>query len=209
MKTRIIGDIHGKFYDYQLLTEAQEHSIQVGDFGFGFNDYWDDRAVDWHGANPGHRFIRGNHDNPAQCKKSSGFIQDGFVENDVMFIGGAWSIDWGYRTEGVDWWRDEECTMEQFYHIISVYEQVKPRIMITHDAPLSVTEQMFIKTGRAMGGSNARSIKTLTGSALQMMFEIHQPDEWYFGHWHHTVKETIEGTQFQCIGECDFVDVEL
>jgi hypothetical protein len=58
----------------------------------------------------------GNHDNPYMCKQDMvGYISDGTVEGDVMYIGGAWSIDnpvappgWYRRTAGFDWWFDEE-----------------------------------------------------------------------------------------------------
>lgn len=208
-KTRFVGDIHGDFYSYMVAIQSAESSIQVGDFGFGFNSYWDERAAEFHQTHPHHRFIRGNHDSLVACRASPGFIPDGFVQNDMMFIGGAWSIDRAFRTEGIDWWADEECSTQEFYRLIDVYEATKPRIMVTHDAPLSVTEQMFIRSGKAIFGKNAKPIKTLTGLALETMFEINRPDLWIFGHWHHTVAETIRGTRFQCIGECDFVDVDL
>jgi hypothetical protein len=41
------------------------------------------------------------------------------------------------------------------------------------------------------------------------MFDIHQPDEWYFGHWHTSMQYKHGRTMFQCIGILDYVDVEL
>ena len=105
--TRLIGDIHGEWELYhQTATDAInfggcERTIQVGDFGVGFSGpYWHDRADEFHWDGT-HRFIRGNHDDPARCRKMAGWIQDGLIEDDVMFIGGAWSIDHAHRTEGV------------------------------------------------------------------------------------------------------------
>ena len=57
-----------------------------------------------------HKFIRGNHDDPQACREHPYWIKDGLIENDIMYIGGAWSIDREYRTEGVSWWRDEELS---------------------------------------------------------------------------------------------------
>lgn len=207
--TRIIGDIHGHWYNYALLTKNIEHnSIQVGDFGIGFNGtYWHDRANKHH-ATKQHRFIRGNHDNPNMCREDMvGYIPDGTIENDVMYLGGAWSIDWQYRTEGIDWWRDEELTYRELDELISVYEVVKPRVMITHDCPTIAAYYMFIKTGNSIGGNNLKL--TRTGEALQTMFELHQPENWYFGHWHETKTMKINGTTFQCIGIDNYIDVEL
>ena len=213
--TRIIGDIHGEWELYhQTATDAInfggcERTIQVGDFGVGFSGpYWHDRADEFHWDGT-HRFIRGNHDDPARCKKMAGWIQDGLIEDDVMFIGGAWSIDQAFRTEGVSWWADEELSMEQLYRMIEIYDQVRPRVMITHDAPLDVTTEMFIQSGLALFKNSAKAIPTRTGMAFNTMLDIHQPDEWYFGHWHHSMQYKYGRTMFQCLGIHDYVDVEL
>lgn len=210
--TRIIGDIHGKIYDYKMFSIADFNgpSIQVGDFGIGFSSpYWHDELADWQKQNPHHRFIRGNHDDPDRCKTMPGFIADGKIENDVMFIGGAWSIDHAWRTEGVDWWAGEELSIIELDRLIDVYDTVRPRVMITHDAPTDVTYQMFVQSGLALGGTSAKKINTRTGQAFQAMFDIHQPDEWYFGHWHVTMQCKFGRTMFHCLGELDYVDVEL
>ncbi len=115
--TRLIGDIHGLVNDYKVyaIGDFAGPTIQLGDFGIGFgqSDYWHESINDYHTVGK-HRFIRGNHDNPEQCMQMSGCINDGNIEDDVMFIGGAWSIDnpvappgWYRRTAGVDWWFDE------------------------------------------------------------------------------------------------------
>lgn len=212
MLTRIIGDIHGKFYDYQsyAIHDFKGPTIQVGDFGIGFaGDYWHDSVAAWQEANPHHRFIRGNHDDPARCRTMPGYIADGLIEGDVMFIGGAWSIDWAYRAEGISWWRDEQLSVPEFERLIDEYARVKPRVMITHDAPDEVTDAMFIKGGLAIGGPNAKKISTRTGLAFQAMLDLHQPDEWYFGHWHHTMQYKHGRTLFTCIGELDYIDVDI
>lgn len=212
-KTRLIGDIHGMLNDYKSYSIGyfEGNTIQLGDFGIGMgqSDYWHESVNDFH-ADGTHRFIRGNHDNPSMCKSEMvGYIPDGYVENDIMFIGGAWSIDHSYRTVGVDWWEDEECSIQEFERFIELYATVKPRVMITHDAPTIVTEHMFIKTGRAIGGSNARSIKTLTGQALELMAQIHQPEFHFFGHWHNTSCSNYNGTTYMCLGELDYIDFDI
>ena len=217
-RTRIIGDIHGKTYDYQIhclkhgIRHANEEyplkSIQVGDFGIGFNNqYWHDELNKWMKANPSHRFIRGNHDDPAKCKTMHNYIEDGKIEDGLMFIGGAWSIDYGWRTAGIDWWADEELDIVTFNNLIHAYSVHKPRVMITHDCPTSIAWELFISRGDSLAG--AKQIKTRTGEALQAMWEIHQPEMWFFGHWHNTRDITLHGTRFQCLGELDYIDVEL
>jgi hypothetical protein len=213
--TRIIGDIHGKLHDYQLYSigEFDGPTIQIGDFGIGFaGNYWDERVNELH-ADGTHRFIRGNHDKPAHCKSEMvGYIADGTVENDVMFIGGAWSIDnpnappgWYCRTADVDWWADEECSDEEFLRFAEMYSIMRPRVMITHDCPWKVSKEMFFNSGFI----NGVHYPTRTGAFFDKLMEIHQPNEWYFGHWHTTMQYKYGRTIFQCIGELDYVDVEL
>jgi len=218
--TRIVGDIHGGFNEYSFFTlgvgrtrhatdpAPPMRSVQVGDFGIGFHSpYWHDSVNDWMEKNPDHRFIRGNHDDPAMCKTMKNYIADGTVEGEVMYIGGAWSIDHAYRTEGRDWWRDEELSVMEFDRLTKIYEETKPRVMITHDCPTSVAWEMFLSKGLGLAG--APQIKTRTGEYLQHMFEMHQPELWFFGHWHHTKCTAINGTEFRCLGEQDYVDVDL
>jgi Icc-related predicted phosphoesterase len=215
--TRIVGDIHGKIYDYRsytLVTEIRgkhivgpERSIQVGDFGIGFfSPFWHEKEIEWQKENPQHRFIRGNHDDPEMCKNMPGYIEDGTVEGDVMFVGGAWSIDFAWRTPMVDWWPGEELSVEELDKLITKFGQTKPRIMITHDCPTQIAWDMFVSRGNSFG---TQHIKTRTGEALQAMWEIHQPEHWIFGHWHNTRDLTLHGTKFQCLGELDFIDIDI
>lgn len=214
--TRIVGDIHGNFNEYSfynLGVGRTRHmgdpvppmrSVQVGDFGIGFyTPYWHDSVNDWMIKNPGHRFIRGNHDDPAMCKKMAGYIGDSKIEDDVMYIGGAWSIDHAWRTPGKDWWPDEELSIETLNTLIDIYRLAKPRVMITHDCPTAIAWDMFVSRW------NGEQIKTRTGEALQAMWETHKPEMWFFGHWHETRDLTLHGTKFQCVGANEYVDVDI
>lgn len=213
--TRLIGDIHGMIYDYKAyaIDNFEGSTIQIGDFGVGFGqgDYWIESLNQFHEAN-GHRFIRGNHDNPAICKTMSGYINDGTVENDVMFIGGAWSIDnpnappgWYKRTAGYDWWPEEECSDEQFQQMLDVYKTMKPRVMITHDCPAKVSYPMFWGTGFIKGPVYPNR----TSAWFDRFIDAHEPEFWFFGHWHKTMCYQHGKTTFICLGELDFIDVDL
>lgn len=214
--TRLIGDIHGDFYSYQAhcIADWQGPTIQVGDFGIGFGqgDYWHEKINAFH-ADGTHRFIRGNHDNPTVCREQMvGCINDGNIEDDIMFIGGAWSIDnpvappgWYRRTAGVDWWFDEECSEERFEQMFELYDFYRPRVMITHDCPASISYKMFWGSGFLTGPTYPNR----TSTWFDRFLEAHQPEEWYFGHWHKTMAFKYGRTMFQCIGELDYVDVEI
>ena len=213
--TRIVGDIHGLFNDYKAhaLHDFEGPHIQIGDFGVGFgqSDYWHE-SVDAYMCASNGRFIRGNHDKPAQCHEMRSWIPDGTVQNDVMYIGGAWSIDnpnappgWYKRTANVDWWADEECSEQQFAVFADIYDLVRPRVLITHDCPHRIATEMFWSSGLLSGPR----YNTRTGDFLQRLQDIHQPELHFFGHWHESMSYRSGRTHFQCIGILDYVDVEL
>lgn len=191
-----IGDIHG---NTKLVTKLgnrfrDANVIQIGDFGVGFNP----NKIDPPQLPENCRFIRGNHDNPASCKMSPHWIQDGHTEitdngTKIMYIGGAYSIDKEWRTPGLDWWEDEECSIEQLYSLYDQYLEFKPDVMVTHDGPMSVLYEMFIT------GTHKPLLNTRTGQAFDEMFKAHQPKHWIFGHWHMNKKMNILGCDFECI----------
>lgn len=205
---RFIGDIHGKVGEYEIIAEGADSSVQIGDFGYGwFSDARKQRLDQFHGSLllGDHQFIRGNHDDPAQCKEASGWIEDGrFDEKQgIMYVGGAWSIDWARRTPGVSWWHDEELSQEEFDIIHTKYVDSKPRIMVTHDAPDAAILASF-EFPNYFGDFKP----TRTSAALQRMFEAHKPDLWIFGHWHIHVDHVVEGTRFICLEELQAADVD-
>lgn len=213
--TRLIGDIHGMFNDYRTysIDDFKGPTIQLGDFGIGFgqSDYWHESVNSFmleHNA----RFIRGNHDNPSQCKQMTNWIPDGTIENDVMYIGGAWSIDnpvappgWYRRTPDVDWWFDEECSDEEFERMYEDYKRAKPRVMITHDCPARISYEMFWGSDFLKGPRYPNR----TSEWLDRFFEVYQPEFHFFGHWHQTMTYKSGNTTFQCLRELDYVDIEL
>lgn len=219
---RFIGDIHGKWLRYADLIYPGTESVQVGDFGWGFTDHntyviedaearramhpLDRRtppemAVEFAMSLGKHRYIRGNHDNPAACLRSKYWIPDGLVENNTMYVGGAYSIDRDWRIEGYDWWCDEELSMTQLEQIINLYEIAQPEIMVTHDCPDGVAHALFDFYAKFEAGSRTRQ-------AFDTMFEIHQPKLWLFGHWHEPRDEVINGTRFVCIPELCYIDID-
>lgn len=202
---RFISDIHGDIDYYAETALNSKQSVQVGDFGIGFIKNLDE--VDAFFENhPQHTFIRGNHDNPALCYGTIGHIKEGtYTDDDIFFVGGAWSIDHAFRREGISWWRDEELSYEQLYKLIEKYAKDKPRIMCTHDFPIQAAKEMFFASGLIRGPQ----YKTRTSLALQEMFEIHQPELWVGGHWHFDTQCIIGRTHFVCMRDLSYIDVDL
>ena len=216
MLTRLIGDIHGMFNDYRAYSIADfaGPTVQVGDFGIGLGggDQWHEAVNEFH-SDGRHRFIRGNHDHPERCREEMvGCINDGNIEDDVMFIGGAWSIDnpvappaWYRRTAGVDWWFDEECSDERFEQMFEAYKFHRPRVMITHDCPGRASYEMFWGSGFLSGPTYPNR----TSTWFDRFFEAHRPEFWFFGHWHHSMMYKSGATTFVCLGEFDTIDVDF
>lgn len=215
--TRFIGDVHGKFGRYKtILADSPYPTIQVGDMGVGFRQW---PHGDW-STNPphatmvagGHRFERGNHDNPDVCKRHSQYIPDGTVEGNTMFIGGALSIDKAYRIEDYSWWADEELSQVQLDDLIDVYGIMRPRVMVTHECPESVAAMIV---GNMPDLMNSGMMKLLprfasrTRVAFERMLAIHAPKLWIFGHWHVPFDYVHNGTRFVCLPELATMDIDL
>lgn len=203
MQATFIGDVHGKYQQYKTLIKSTPNTIQVGDMGIGFRR-WPHGEFS---SNPPYdamvetnaRFIRGNHDNPDVCARHTQWIPDGTIQDDVMFIGGAFSIDRIYRNEDFNWWKNEELNEEVFLRLLEIYNTSKPTVMVTHDCPLSVIPMMH---------SHHWDDKSITQVSLQKMLEAHKPKLWVYGHHHKSFDMVIEGTRFVCLAELEIKDLQ-
>ena len=191
------GDAHGKL---RSLAKRDNPVIQVGDLGVGFvsptalhhkvnsrEDFW---------------FIRGNHDSPEECRKNPRYLGEFGVIDDLFFASGAWSIDQAWRTEGRDWWRDEELSTKQMDEAYELYLKSKPRVVVTHDAPASLFEK-----GGPMELVNFTA--SATAKFLENCFTEHQPELWIFGHHHRSRDFKFRGTRFRCLDELETMEVEF
>lgn len=184
----IIGDVHGKIVQYNNLISKSDTSIQVGDFGFKKQHDWHINHID-----PSkHKINFGNHDYYPYLNMEHSTSNWSYIEDYIFTVRGADSIDKYLRTEGLDWFRNEELTYKEGYQIIENYEKIKPNIVVTHDCPQSVAENLF---------SYIHGNKSMTRLILQEMFEVHQPSQWFFGHHHKDIDVMIEGTNFICLDE--------
>lgn len=203
---RYFGDIHGNLDWYaRRLAECPHPTVQVGDYGIGFVKNTIARRFD----PTRHRFIRGNHDNPAKCTVQENWIADGTVEttatgNKIMYIGGASSIDRAYRIEGVSWWPDEQCSVQQLNDFVDLYIQTKPDIMITHECPETVADGLCAVYNKTKFVDPSR-----TRQAFESMLHFHRPKLWIFGHWHHDLDWLYQGTRFVCLDEFSHIDINV
>lgn len=193
----VIGDIHGKTERYlKLLSRHRgEPSVQLGDLGIGFPG---DESLP---PLPGNTwFIRGNHDNPEAARSHGNYLGDyGCKTIDgirIFYLSGAWSSDQWHRTEGVNWWRDEELSVAELQAAVDLYARVKPEIVLTHDGPEEAVRSLL-----AAHSAHKENNRTATGGALNAMLDAHRPGKWIFGHWHTRFRKKIGGTEFRCLPE--------
>lgn len=207
MSITIIGDVHGRTKTYQKwlrnnLDETQR-SIQIGDVGLGFAGVGlPAPGQPILGLN--HKFFRGNHDDPKRCREHPNYLGDyGYLEADSIFwVAGAWSIDRDMRIEGRSWWRDEELSYEELGKVIDLYLKVRPRFVLSHEAPASAARVLLYDLSGAYFTEKGMCQHSRTSQALESMFQFHQPEKWIFGHYHVDKKFTVPGksTEFICVG---------
>lgn len=186
----IIGGVHGKVNRYwDIIKTHKGTSIQVGDFGFKPHHLWHHVNVDA----KKHQINFGNHDDYSFINYSHSLGDFSYAEeSELMTIRGAFSIDRHIRTEGLDWWKEEEMNYKEMQKAVDFYLEKKPKIVISHDAPHSVRERYFkIKD------------KSLTTNGLQVMFEQYQPELWIFGHHHKSLSRVYKNTHFICLSELE------
>lgn len=194
----VIGDVHGHYDQYERMARKREHTVQLGDLGFKYGCL---KNLD----PEKHKVIGGNHDNYDIIHEFPHYLGDygtsslGGVE--FFFYRGAYSIDKQYRTIGIDWWAQEENTIETFMEAREVYREKKPNIVISHCCPYSAIPH-FLEPQYAH-----RIINSRTDWALQELFNIHKPKLWIFGHFHVSRSVVIEETKFICLNELETLNL--
>lgn len=188
MSFLLISDVHGKWKELHKVIESHKNIpiIQLGDLGIGFSNFhYPESFVN------NFKFIRGNHDNPKVCREHPNYLGDYGVCGDIFYISGAYSIDHSMRTEGIDWWQEEQLLYQELQNMIDLYIEVKPKYVISHDCPDSVCLDIY-KRNR---------FPNRTQQALQVCFEAHKPLKWIFGHHHINYRHIYQGTEFICMEE--------
>ena len=191
---RMIGDVHGRIDEYVKLASEAEYSIQVGDLGFSY--------LGMESLDPArHRVVGGNHDNyttDGGCftKQPPHYLGDfGTLElpgvPKIFYVRGARSVDRQMRTEGLDWWPDEELKYGRLSEAISAYIDAKPDVVITHECPAFLVNEVT--------RWKVPLRPSTTAFALEAMWTNHQPKVWIFGHFHHDWSMSFKGTYFRCL----------
>lgn len=184
--------------------------LQVGDFGFwpklhngiylgskGHKRIWDQYGINNQGIKI--YWCEGNHEDLPTLFESGDNEHMGNIfwqkrgsvitlpdGRNVMFIGGAKSIDRRYRIEGISWFPQEIISNKD----IEGLPDIKIDIMITHTAPLEfsiiTSDNHEIDPSRYM---------------LSEVLKKYKPNLWFFGHFHRYVEGSHKNTKWFCLAD--------
>lgn len=206
IKIRIIGDVHCKFHAYKEKIKDSKYSIQLGDFGYAKEWY---KLIRQKIDHKRHKIIPGNHDDYYGIRYEYTFGTEGYGVNNgewikdfnFFWIRGAYTPPFYFDfTPGVNWWEQEQLTIDQLEKVKSLYIENKPDIILAHECPDMVSGMLFGKD---------KIFPNRTSNYFSQMFYVHKPKLWFFGHWHKTLIKKIDGTHFVCLNELDYVDYEI
>lgn len=91
-------------------------------------------------------------------------------------LGGAFSVDYKHRTEGKDWWRNEEPSAADARRLIA---GGPVDVLVTHDAPAGVPLNGEFKLPLEIA-SRAEQTRVL----LREVVDVLAPPHVFCGHWH-------------------------
>ena len=200
MKIRLIGDIHGKYKQYKDIAAEVGNSLQLGDFGFSYPQ----------DLNPeNHKFFGGNHEAYNIIQDMPNALGDFGEVWGMFYIRGGLSIDRKFRTAGFDWFPEEELNWQQMDECEQLYSEIKPDIVVSHECPLRVIPNFTSFTDSQIIQRFGCKLPSRTSVFLNNLYEIHQPKSWYFGHYHLDKTITEGYTEFTCLGELSYKDIEI
>ncbi|EHQ04662.1 metallophosphoesterase family protein [Leptonema illini] len=218
-RTLFIGDIHSDFESLEILVRFMLHRVsgisrvvQVGDFGF-----WPLQASWlWYPKSKlpvPVSFIDGNHEDHVALRRAASndatkvsehydatYIPRGFVGDGFVYCGGATSYDRAYRTEGLDWFPEENITDEEIRRGIRNCEGQKIRIMVAHE---TIREAFrLIKRPNWIFADQNRE-------RLEELFNAARPEIYIHGHYHFFSEYEYLGCRFICLQNPDHFKHEL
>jgi len=207
MSLFLIGDIHGRIPEYLRLIStlpAGSRSIALGDLYIGRP------GVDLPELPAEHKFIRGNHDDPKLCHEHPNYLGDfGYLpDDDLFFLSGAQTASWRVLGNSKDWYRDEELSPEELQATFTIYEETKPSIVISHEAPGEAAREVLNELAGSYYAAKAETVGSRTCAMLQKMFEAHRPDRWYCGHYQVNREFALHGTIFRSLAELSVCEVQ-
>jgi len=200
-KILITGDVHADFGRLNALINRKKPDIVIccGDFGYwpryqkydfsnimpqGAKIYWIDGNHEDHWALRDRTTDEIVKDVIYKPRGSTMKLDDG---RNILFMGGADSIDKMHRTEGVSWFREEIIQQKDLYDLTDE----KVDIFITHTCPEELVYDL--RKGYPEKSNEPSNI------ALSQLWKQYKPELWIFGHWHQAKEGTMMGTKWYAL----------
>src|SRR5574343_13744 len=199
-KIIVVGDVHGewKLLDYLIKREKPSIVLQTRDFGwfphiFKFNLVLPDGVkLYWCDANHECFFdLNYNYTDAINEVAPNVFYMRRcsvltINDKNIMFLGGADSIDKGSRTLGIDWFPEEVITMSDLKDL-DLSKNID--IVISHTCPLE-----FNPIKNYYGNDPSRE-------ACSFILKHFKPKYWFFGHWHVSKYGTYKKCKWWCLND--------
>ena len=135
---------------------------------------------------------------PAEIQKDVLYMKRGSVltlpdGRNVLFVGGAYSIDKQWRKIGWDWFPEETITQKDIENL----PEVRIDIVISHTCPLEFQDELMTSDD----GRCRQKFKDPSMLALSYILKKYSPPLWYFGHFHFYKSGRTNGTAWTCLNK--------
>lgn len=236
-KVVTLGDIHGELsVIYQFIKRFVIRNtaiIQVGDFGYNFNQRQLDELNNYLNKTNNCLLInRGNHDNPNNHYMHCGrdylerFSNLEFVEDykeicinkiNFLFIGGATSIDRKKRINNVSYWENEAINYKILFSNLGVdfesqnclnHWKENIDVIISHTAPTYFSPQALKPSCYHYIEKDPSLTKEIERERiyLQNIFNYVSPKYWIHGHFHTATRYNLLDTNIISLGINEFYE---
>jgi predicted phosphodiesterase len=218
MMAMVCGDVHGQMHTLKKCIDETNPDmvIQTGDFGtwnydgspINFGESID-TLLPLEGNKTPIYFCDGNHEqydildvidkNPEYYKNRYGIIhmKRGTIlsvnNKNVLFIGGAESINKVNTIHGVDWFPQETPSyleMDNCIQTVTINKNIN--MIITHAAPMEFNVGKFEET--------QRTTRMFLSEILDIVNQLHHNITWYFGHYHENKWGKYKNVEWQTFG---------
>lgn len=201
--------------------------LQVGDFGYwprqsewhlSLGEFLAERNVTMHFADGNHE----DHEALNALHAESGGLDQVAIDPDtqriwhwrrgsvmaleddinVMFFGGAASVDRAQRTPGKDWFSEEiPNRLDYEYAAANVEEKGRPDFVVAHDTP-HFAPPIYDRHQRPEWPEVDIQTSKQVRAQLTTLFDILKPAGWFAGHHHDRMSQIMHGCMFEVLA-CD------
>ena len=214
MKIVVTGDIHGEFGTLNSYINSRHPDIILccGDFG-----YWpEEKNYSLKILKPQTTKIYwcpGNHEQWDQLEERHGRRGPVPIEikpnifycpigshleingKDILFVGGADSIDKALRTKGFDWFPQELLNQEDLDYILQYPKKVD--MIISHTCPSLFPMRPF---------ETPEKVIDPTRKVLDIILEQFHPRDYFYGHWHQSLRGRLGDTFYECLNNIPYTN---